>query len=216
MSTASCPRPLYRRIVDTFVSPVELFGQFRDHPPWGGPLLLMVTIGIAVAALIPGSLLLQQAQQAPKTMDPSTVEALMRVSLLVGALFLQPALTFVYAGILFLIFGGLLGGRARYTQYLAVTTHAMLIFTVGGLLTMGLQVVGGNAHIRLSAALLVPLSDPRGVVATILRGLEVFTLWTVVLFALGASAVNHELPWARSTAVLLGVYVAILAATALL
>ncbi len=214
VAAASNPPPLHRRVLDTLVAPGELFATFREKTPWIGALSISMAAGLAIALLIPGELLEPEAArslgdadpQAGGAADPAEMANFMRASLVVGALVFTPILAFAAAGLVALVFNLFLGGEARYKQYLAVSTHGLLITSLGGLLTLPLQIARGDVQTQLSLSLLTPFLDRDGFLFGFLQGMNVFTLWMIVLLALGVSVLNRGRSWGSASAILLGVY----------
>ena len=125
-------------------------------------------------------------------------------------------MAFVLAGLMLLLFTVLMSGEAGYGQYLAITVHAFLILAFGALLTFPLQLVQGDLQLQLSLALLTPFLDATSVLYRMLHGITIFSLWAVVVTGLGVSKINPRVSWAVASAVLMGLYVVVLAGAAAL
>jgi hypothetical protein len=118
------------------------------------------------------------------------------------------------AGLLALVFGALMRGQARFAQYLAISSHALLVPALGALLLLPLRFA--NPELEPSLALLTPWLSPEGWPFRLLASLNVFSLWTILLLALGVSTVDRDIPWGRAAAVLLGIYLVLGMGTAAL
>jgi len=214
--------PLPRRAVDVFVAPGQLFAHFRDRTPWVGPLLIAIAVGIAIILVIPSELFVEQAREsirragdaAAQMPDAATLAGFARIAGAASVLVATPLMAFASAGVMALLFSVLGGGEAKFRQYLAVVTHSMLITALGGVVTLGIQLLLGDLEARLSLALLTPFLDDRSFAFRILSGLDVFSLWAIVVAALGISIVNRRTTWAVASVVLLGIYVTLLAGVA--
>ncbi|HEV2131083.1 MAG TPA: YIP1 family protein [Longimicrobiaceae bacterium] len=218
MSSLAAPRSLGHRVVATFLAPRALFEEIRESAPWAGPLAISVAVGILVLLLLPDEVFVAQAQEAARlsrkgevtlTSDPGTIAFFERVRIATGMLVVRPILAFLMAGLLALVFSGLLRGRGEYRQYLSVTTHALLITALGTLAALPLQIVRGDAHARLSLALLAPALEPGSLAQRVLQALDPFTLWMMLIAALGVSVVNGSRSPARAAVVLIGGYLAV-------
>jgi hypothetical protein len=215
--------PLPRRIVDTFVAPGRLFEHLRERSPWIGPLVIAMAVGLTVVLLIPNELFVEQAREATRRAAerggpmpaPEQLAAFARIGGAAAVTISTPIMAFVLAGILTLLFSVLGVGSAGYVQYLTVTTHAMLISAMGGLITLPVQVLSGDLQARLSLALFAPFLDGDSLVYRVLQGLEVFTIWALVVVALGVTVVNRRFSWPAATGILVGFYVVVLFAVAL-
>jgi hypothetical protein len=216
--------PLPRRAIDVFLAPGRLFEHFRTRTPWAGPLLIAVAVGLLIVMLIPQEMFVEQARQSLREAagsgaalpDPETVAGFARVAGAAGVVFGTPITAFAVAGVLALLFSILGGGEARYVQYLAVTTHTMLITSLGGLVTLPVQILTRDLGTRLSLGLLVPFLEPGSFAARLLNGIDVFALWALVVAALGVAVLNRRTGWAAAAAVLGGIYVVLLAGVAAL
>lgn len=226
MDTTAAPAPsrsLPRRILDTFVSPGELFAGFGERPPWVGPLLIATVVTVAVFALVPEEIFLEQIREqlrdAPRgagAPDPETLLGFARVAALATAAFSAPITALLVAGVLTLIFRVFMGGTATFRRHLGVAAHASLIPALGALLTLPLWIATGNLQTRLSLALLTPFLQPDSFLYRLLQGLEVFTLWWIAVLALGAAVLNRNIGWGKAFAILFAVYLVLVAGFALI
>lgn len=206
------PAPLHRRVVETFVAPAPLFRRFRASAPWVDALVLVLGLSVIVLYLLPADIWVRQAEEAALrgevelTSPPETIARYGRILAAMGVVMAQGITILLVAGILLLVFTVLLRGTARYQQYLAITAHAFLISAFGTLLTVPLQYLTGDPDARLSPALFLSPADAW--LRAFLQTLDLFTLWTLVVVALGASIVNRRPGWGASTAILLAGYLA--------
>lgn len=146
------------------------------------------------------------------TSEPAEIARYGRYLLMMSAAVFQPIAAFALAGVLALIFTVLAGGRAGYAQYLAITAHALLIIAAGRVLSLPFVVARDDPGFAFSLALLAPFMTEGRALAIILRGIEIFTLWALAFCALGVSIVNPRRSWASAGVILVGGYVALLAA----
>jgi hypothetical protein len=216
--------PLHRRVLDVFVSPGHLFEHFRERTPWVGPLIIAIVAGLLVVMLIPQDLFVAQAreamrgaaQQGAQMPPPEQMATYARVFGSAGVALGTPIMAFAFAGVLALVFSVIGGGNAGYAQYLAVTTHSFLITSLGGLVTLPVQILRGDLETRLSLVLFAPFLETGTLAYRVLQGLEVFTIWALVVAALGVAVVNRRTSWGSATAILGGAYVLVLFAIALI
>ncbi len=209
----AAPAPLPRRILQTFVAPRELFRSFGEHAPWLGPLAISAVVAALVFLVTPREVFVEMMEGATTrrgkpvtiTSDPETIAKYGRLLGMFSTLVMEPVMMFVVAGVLALVFTGLLRGEGSYRQYLAITTHTSLISSLGVLLAIGLAALRGGDPQGISPALLFP-GDAGGVASRILSGLDVFNLWALVVTGLGVSMVNRRRSWASAAGVLVGVY----------
>lgn len=224
------PAPLASRIADTFFSPARVFEQFREGPaPWLGPVLVCVALVLLVIAVRPLFISNQQmaeagieqmrqmgAQQLPTAEE---LAARMPVQTAIGAVF-AVAWLFLRVGVVGLILFGVyalaLGGRNDLRPYMAVTSHAFVVSTVGFLLVAALQYATGRLDLTMDAALLAPGLEPGSVLARVLHGITPWGVWLVALLALGGATINRRKGWLGVAALLFALQMAMVTAFALL
>lgn len=222
MQPAAAATPLPQRVLHTFVAPRRLFRELRKHPAWLGPLLIVVAVALLVAALTPASVLLERMRDPvdrlgrPVTVTSPAAEVVRwgRVLQVFSALVMEPLVILLLAGTLAVIFSGLLRGEARFPHYLAVTCHALLIPTAGSLLVLVLAGITGTAGAGITLARVLPLAPP-GPVWNFLDAVNPFTLWGLVVAALGVSVINRNVSRARAAGLLVGGYLGLALALAL-
>lgn len=223
------PAPLASRIADTFFAPTRVFEQFREgSPPWLGPIVVSLVVMVAVLALRP--LFISNAEMAEFTLQkmsemgqqnlPTAQEMeqgmmIQTVAGAVGVIFWIFMRVIVAAGLLALIYGLLMGGRAGFASYLAVASHACLVSTLGFVVIAGMQYASGQMELMLDATLLMG-DDPGVVLSAIGHVLSPFGLWLVVLLAMGGAAVNRRRGWAGAAAILVALQFGMFLATGML
>lgn len=211
-----------RRVVDTFFSPVALFGRFGARPPWVDVMVLSVAIGLLMLALIPSEVLANTAeeamrasgQQPPAGVDPEAMARIQRISMMVAGVVLPWIFLAFQAGLMVLIFSVVLGGHATFRQYVGVVAHAGLVTALGALVSLPLMLHRGVMDRGITLGALAGGMEPDSFVYQFLNAFDVFMVWQVVLLALGAAALNRRLGAGTAVAVLLGLYACIAAAGA--
>jgi hypothetical protein len=223
--SANVPLPLGRRVIATFLGPRVLFEQIRNgHTPWLGPLLISTAVALILVFGIPEAEFVSQMEGAVDrrgrpvevSSAPADIVRYGRFLLMMSALVFQPIAAFVMAGALAMTFSRILGGQATYRQYLSITTHALLITALGKLLAFPLILWRDDPEARFSLGLLAPIPTLPGAVATALHAVDVFTLWALIVAALGISIVNPGRSWASTGALLVGSYLALVVVVAAL
>lgn len=210
---------LFVRAVQVFVAPGALFRRLRRDPAWMGMLALLVVLSLLSVYLMPAELMEQllRSQMGPEVTEADVQRALelSRPMAWAGAVLGPPAVTAALAGFLYFTYTLVLGGEGTFRQLFSVSAHGMLVSTVGGLVVLPLMVASGDPQVRLALHLLVPGLDPDTYLYSLLHGLNVFSLWTAAVLAVGVGAV-YERRSAGTTAVfLIATYVGVKAALAL-
>jgi hypothetical protein len=181
-------------------------------------LLVAAVLTGASTLLLPRDLMVAEIEEAlrqgpqPAAGAPvpsmDTMVVFGRISTLLAPVVTMPLMALVVAGLCTLVFGRLMDGGGGFRPHLAVASHAMLILLLGTVVTILFVILSGDANTRLSLAVLVPGLEAESLAGRVLKGLEVFNLWFVILVGVGAAAVNRRVSNATALAVVLGVYLA--------
>ncbi len=197
METESAPPipSLPARLLKVFVSPGELFTELRENPAWFGVLAVGSVLVFLSMFLVPAELWTEmardQALQSGGQAPPESAMAIIRIVGLLGAglgLFLW---AFIMAGILWLFFGFFFGDEGKYKQYLSVVCHALFISAVGGLLLTPLRIFQENIQVTLNLGTFFSFMG-EGYPLRVLRMLELFGLWGMVVMAIGVSKITPK------------------------
>jgi hypothetical protein len=205
---------VFSRIVQVFVSPGALFERLKNNPVWMDVMLLMIVVGLAGYFMIVESPLMvtiqEQAAARAGTDVPMEQLAIAKWSMRIFALVGTPLFMAIIAAVLLLIFNVLLGGEATFRQLFSATTHASIINFVGGMITWPLIRARQDVEITLALDLLVPgLSE--GYLYRVLHGINFFSLWTGFVLGIAVSKIYPGRSAGSSAAIIIGVYVAIVA-----
>ncbi len=206
------PHPLPglpRRVLAVFFSPGGLFEQLRDKPAWGGAMLLVVVLNLVTVSLMPAELFEEQIRTGIEQSGADTSEVPIDTMVTIGrfsgiavAGVMGAVAAFAIAGIMLFVFATLLGDGGRYRQYLSVAAHTLIVSSVGGLLVTPLRISQGDMQLMLSIGTFLPfLGD--GTLRTFLNMLDLFTLWAVMLAALGVSKIHPGRSWGAAFGILM-------------
>jgi hypothetical protein len=197
---AATVRPLLLRIGDVFASPVRLGDTLRDHPLWGGALVLGAVVAGITAGFLP-----QQAFEtivnsgaigsSETSVAPSTILKVMRWGALLGSPLMSVVITLVIGGGSALLFAGILGDEGRFKQHLALAAHANLIVAAGGLLSLGLILVAGDFRAAITVGTFFRPLIPAGYALRVLEQLSPFGLWALLVLAVGVSRFDPDRSW---------------------
>jgi hypothetical protein len=215
------PSPLASRIVKLFVSPGELFEEFRETAPWAGALGVTLAISIAAslavfflvspdsfAELIRADFLAKTGQTPPDDMVAKIVPQA-RIMGLVVSVFGPFVGALLIAVVLLLVSRFAMGGNGTFNQYLAVTTHVQVMLALGSVLVAPLIFMKHDPSINLSLTLLFSDLTQKSPLFGLLHALDVFHVWGLVLFGIGIAKVDGRRSWVPSTLVLAAVYLAL-------
>lgn len=222
-SSRPLPRPLGERIVATLAAPRRLARSLRERPMWPDALLLTTALAAVVAAAQPAAVYLEQVENPVTrlgepveiTSAPEQVVTWGRLIAAFSALPGHPMIALAVAGLLYLAFSLLGRGPATFRHYLALASHALFIFVLGGLAALPLQWATGDPGAGFSLAALSPALADAG--SRLVRGLaaaDLFTLWTLAVLGVGSATLNGRRSPAPELLALGGAYLALLVLTA--
>jgi branched-subunit amino acid transport protein len=201
------------RVVDTFIAPVKTFTDIRRNTSWWVPWLLMSIFGLGMVFVGDKKLGLDtvyenQLRMSPKQMDkfeqlpPDQKANQVRIGASITRYFSygSPVLTIVFisaiAGILMATFNFGFGAEVKFPQALAISMYAFLPSILKSLIAIAVVAAGGAEGFTFQnpvASNLGGLVDPNSshFLYSILVGLDVFAIWTLVLTGIGYSCVTR-------------------------
>jgi hypothetical protein len=216
--------PLLDRVRDTFIAPGRLAAGLGEGP-WLDVLLIGTAVAIVSVIAMPDDVFIEQMRDAVTrrgqpvqiTSPPEVVARWGRWLAMLGTLATHPAIAFILAGVLTLVFSVLGGGRGSYRAYLALAAHALLIPALGTLLLLLARLVAPDL---IGVATLTPttVSAPgqdRLLTATLAR-LDPFLIWMMLVLAIGVRSLDGRRSLARASVILLGGYLLTVLASAYL
>lgn len=218
---ASGLRPFPMRIVQAFFSPGDLVEALTRHPAWIAAVILGAVLVIGQTLLIPADVwdavfretLLRQGRELPAGFKAGGT--LMRVSTLTLGTFGYFLITFLFAGIVTLIFAFIMGDEGRYRQYLAVTGHAWLIPALIGFLLLPLKISQENPQLTLNlGSFLFFLHE--GYLSRVATMLDLSQAWAWLVVAQGAQAIDRRRSFASAAVILMVVFVIVAMLVALI
>lgn len=194
------------RLLWVFVSPGRLNERLAENPKWLGALVVAtVLVGLSMA-LIPPELFMEAQRQAMLERGGEMPEVsanaanVMRFVIPAFTVLSTVVFTFVIAGLYTLVFAFILGDEGRYKQYLAVLTHSWFIAALFGLLVTPLRVSTGNPQFTVNLASFL-LFLPDGYLLNVFRALDLSQIWSTLVFAQGAHAIDNRRSFGSAAAI---------------
>ena len=211
------------RFVKTFVAPGELFDELREQPVWIGALAVVAVAGLVSSLLIPESaireaVMAQAGADGGAEVTAEQIDQMVTVGRWMGYIgsVLGPLiLAAVITGFLMFTFNLVLGGQATFRQLFSVSSHALFIPTVGGLVTLPLILASGDLQTALALHLLVPGLESDTYSYRFLHGLNVFSLAAAGVLGVAVSRIYRNREAGSAALVIVGAYVAFKAVMAL-
>jgi hypothetical protein len=212
------------RLLGVLLSPAETFRSIEARPTWVAPLLLLMILGGAVSFLVqmkldPEEAVRSQISKMKVDIPAEKMNEMIRdaenrttgtkVALAAGGAVFQGVICLIVAA---LFLGGLrlFGSEIDYVRSLSVTLYSYMPQAVAALLNipilMGRETVtfdeATQGGVLLSSLAALAPEDASPLLLTLLNSVDLFTIWTVVLLALGFRIVGRV-----STAVATGIVV---------
>jgi hypothetical protein len=193
----------FGRLVGALVSPVATFRSLAERPTW-----LVAFLLVAFVPLVGGLLALpkidweditrDRIEQSGVDVPASQVEQQVEMTEKIGPIstYLQPLMMVIFMLLVALVMWGaftLTGGAPGFQRSLAVVSHSLLPLVVAQLLSipvvLSTETIGAD-EIKTGSLLQSSLAyfagdDTGPVMLALLSSLDVFTIWTLVLLAIG-------------------------------
>ena len=205
------------RIFGVFYEPGKVFADVAQKPRWIAPILVSILMGCALVYTISTHIGWDQTIRKTLANNPRMAElpADQREKAIatgtkfasgfgwVGAIAGAPIFVLIIAGVLTGIFNGLLGAEVRFAQGFAITAYALLVRAVlsGLLILLAFLKPPEEFDLQVSpfspAAYMNRLDNPKWLMA--LAGtLDLFTIWSIVLLAIGFSVAAKKLSFSKA------------------
>lgn len=204
---------LPRRLLDTFLSPGKMVDAVVREPKWLAALLVSMALFAISTALIPPELMAEVQRRAalargitPPPVTERTLQLIRWFSIAGGALSIA-VIAFIMSGLYTLIFAFVLGDEGRFKQYLAIFAHAMFIPALLSLPLVPLRIQTGDPQFTLSLASFMFFLEP-GYLLNLFRFLDLTQLWSTVVVALGAHAIDRRRSVGSALAIMLSITLA--------
>jgi hypothetical protein len=182
------------RFGQVFFSPGQLFEALREKPAWVGALLVSALLIGGSTLLIPVDMLIDAAREQIISQGgevPPGFENMGAIFRVTGTLFPVIAvfiMAFIWAAVCTFVFNFIFGGEAKYTQYLSVVSHGMIIGAVGALALVPLKIAQGDPQLLLSIGTFAVFLE-EGYLLNVLKMLDLFGLWGSTVMGIGVTKI---------------------------
>jgi hypothetical protein len=201
----------FGRIIGVFFSPKATFEDIVRKPSWVLPIVLLTLFSIGVSFAINQRInwrefMAQQIEKSPQAANMSAEQKEQRIE---GGAKFSPILTWaigvcgpiVFALVVALVMWGaynLLGGaNTNFGTSFAITSHAALTGLVSSLLFILVLYLKAPGTVDLenpvatNLAAVLPDDSAKWLVA-LLKSIDIFTFWTLILLAIGFATTNPK------------------------
>lgn len=211
------PMPLLQRATGVFYQPRAVMNAVAGNPTWVAPLLLVLGLGVLTAFLIPEEIMEQSTRKMLSKMPGGAAAAAELDSEDFSPTSVTNLLSIVFTTIItgllialwgLLLFRGILGGEGRFKQYFSMVLITGVIASVGGLVSIPLQIQSGDLFAFLSVGTLLPFLG-EGFFRTWMSAISLFTIWQCIALGIGATCIDKDLGRVGATLAFLLPFVAI-------
>ncbi|MEE2845291.1 MAG: YIP1 family protein [Gemmatimonadota bacterium] len=199
---------LPNRVLNVFLSPGKLMDAIAQTPAVTGALGTAAFLIAVSTLLIPAEMMAETMRQAALDAGgqapPEAFMNAMRYITPVMAMISIVVVTFISAGLYWLVFSFVLGDDGRYRQYLAVGAHALLVPAIIGLALVPLKVMTEDPAATLNLGLFAPFLED-GYLGNVLRILDITGIWSALIVAQGAHSIDPKRSFGSAAVVTLGI-----------
>jgi len=208
------------RLAGIFTAPSRVFEELRRRPTWLAALLAVTLVTAGLNALVLWSetgekVVRQQFQEAVektgREVPPETVDTQIAAYRYIGpasVIVVFPILTLALSGLVYLIFGIVLGGEGTFRQTFSAYSHSCLIGIPGAAVATGMIFLKGNAKSSTAVTAFLPFLEEDSFVYRFCQGLDLFVIWQLVVLSIGMGIIGR-MGTRKSATAIFSVYLAI-------
>jgi hypothetical protein len=204
------------RLAGVFFEPGKVFADLAGKPRWLVPILISIIIGLgfvyALNSRIGWDQTIRQGMAAnPRTADMTpaqreqAIQTGAKFAAIVswaGAILGPPFFVLAIAGILTGLFNALLGTELKFSQMFSITAYATLVRVIFSLLIILLIYLKPpeDFDIRFNPFSIggyLSRADTPKFLMSLLTSIDLFSIWTVVLLAIGFSVASKKLSFGK-------------------
>lgn len=218
----SVDQGLAARCLGMITAPRTTLQAVTSHPRWLGMLITVLAIlagtmfvflstEVGREALLDGEVRQvealmgrisdQQYERMEATLPYARYFALVTVAVV-------PAVMLIVAGLLYGFFNTGVGRNATFRQVFSVVVHSSAVYATAQLFVMPLDYARETLSSPANLGAFFPMLDEAGFLARLLGAVDLFLVWSVIVFAIGVS-VLFKRPTRPVAVSLLGLYVAV-------
>jgi hypothetical protein len=189
-------------IMDIYFAPSKIFSTLKEKPRWVMPLIIVVVVVALAAALtmvLAGDAIVglqEEAMRARNTPEEQIEQVSQFLTSPVGVILLsvQNAVVFVIPLLIFAVvtnlFVPLFGGESGFKKIFSVICFSALVLIPAAILKVMIIAISKSPNVTTSLALLAPNLAKKSFVYQLLAGFDFFTIWQMILVAMGISITN--------------------------
>lgn len=223
-SAETCRPNLLQRIFGIFASPKKILEDVACRPDWAAPFIIILLATLILTQLCLPAILadaekaIEQAiekQQLPAEQTERAREIGMAYTknfsaITAGAYTIVASV--IAAAILLFVGNIVLGGKANFRQVFSIYLWTGLVGILAYLIRVPVALQQGTMKVYLGPAVLFPPEAEQSALFRIAAALDVFTIWRVILLAIGFAAI-YRLSLSKSITAVGTLYVLLIASS---
>jgi Yip1-like protein len=219
---SQAPMSFPARAMAIFSSPSAVFQELSMRPTWLAPLLLVTLIVAAMQVVILNTATGQNAmrqefqEKIPQNAPPDMVErqlAMTKFAAPIGVLFFVPLVTLFMAGVVYVIFGIVLGGDSTFRQTFSAYCHTGIIGILAVLVQTVMVFLKGSMKSSTALSAFLPFLEEKSFAFKIFQMLDVFIIWQLAVISIGMGLLSR-VGTRKAATVIFSVYVVVVIAIA--
>jgi hypothetical protein len=206
------------RILGVFYEPGIVFADVAEKPRWGiFPILVSILVALALVYAISTHIGWEPTIRQTIANNPRTAELpadqrekaiatgtkIASIGGWIGAILGAPFSVLIIAGVLTGLFNGLLGTELKFAQTFAITAYALVVRALLAVLMILILYLKPPEEFNIQvspfspAAYMNRLENPKWLMS-LAGSLDLFTIWALVLLAIGFSVAAKKLSFTKS------------------
>jgi hypothetical protein len=216
------PKPNgFQRIIGVLISPDETFASIARQPDFLAPLLIIIVLavvgGFIFAQRVDFTAPAREAMEQRGNMSEAQMESALKITATIskiisyGSPLLSVIILLIVAAVMLLAFR-LMGGEGSFKQAFSVTLYSWMPLTILNIIVIviiasktGITVLDLPTLVMSNPAFLVTIKE-HPLLFALFASIDIFTIWTLVLFIFGFSYVAG-FSKSKSAAVVITVWV---------
>lgn len=184
-------------ILGTYYQPDKVFEGMKEKPRWLIPLIVSVIFTLIVSAIILPKFVFpeQAAKLASNPNIPAErleeIQARMSgpIPLIAGLVsnVIAVPVSLLLIGLIFWWIFSMSGHKANFKQMFTAAVYGSLIGIPGAIIQVPLMFIKETAKVSTSLGLILPAEMEEGFLVRLLNHIDLFTIWSLVVMAIGFS-----------------------------
>ena len=183
------------------VAPTRVFAELERRPAWLAPIIICILVAVLSSIILVPSVILphqrelleerglteEQLEAARPWLEGGRTLIIATVTSVVGT----PIVLLIVAGVFHLVCSLLLGGQANFVRTFSVAAFSWMVSVPESIVKVPLALASKTPEVQTGLGLLMARDSSAGYayrfVQSLLAHVDVFSVWKVVLLALGVA-----------------------------